>query len=604
MRDLLLPEYHIMCVLETENYFHLAVFLCAFQETSHHGHLTQTAGNPPPRNRQWSPSNKEPKTELKVLSHLKQNNTLLGHNQNLALNAVLVEMAQRLIEQVKSLFANHPRHVFERVAGQGGSGIALCFQDKEAGPDEFSRFIVKTVLLGTDIEIQNEKRWLQKLRWAEHIVTSINLDPNPLETFNKPHLIIEYLENGTLDALLQRRRAAGLGRLPNRVLWAIFLCLVRACVAMAHPSPPIPNLQTPKVKTRETLPENDGAQTPDHLVHGDMNLGNLMFGDLNPSKAFDPPNTEHNLVPALKLIDFGDAHEVVAPVEERPSEYDRRLYLFTRMSDDLGRLRDIGKPSDAREDFQNDATDLNVLEIGVVMGRLITNDLTNPRAGVMREIILELHGDVDAIAGSGLDMDLFWLVARCLACQAFLRPRLSHLLDLLEQYTNKVYEDMVDESDLSITKMIQSYIFDADGPAGGANNVIVLSPDPVAPDGSVASSGDGQDNPIELDAESPADNVSNASQEDAANHPIDIISDISADDASIASVNQPSQSSSSQGSPLQGTAANPIMIEVSVSQIPSFVVAFVFPILNSSSVAWGEFSFAFYRSRTFLLCCV
>ncbi|KAI0192377.1 hypothetical protein EV127DRAFT_491556 [Xylaria flabelliformis] len=493
-------------------------------------------------------------------------------------------MAQRLTEQVKLLFASQPRHVFERIAGQGGSGIALCFQDKEAGPDEFSRFIVKTVLLGNDIEITNEKKWLERLRWAEHIVTPITLDPDPLTAFAKPSLVIEYLENGTIDALLQKRRAAGLGRLPNRVLWAIFLCLVRACLAMAIPPPPIPNPRTPKDKRRETLPADADAQILQDLIHSDMNLGNLMFGD--DISQDQPPDTEHHLVPILKLIDFGDAYEVEGPEAEPPRKtYDETLHLFARMRNDLGRLRDIGKPTnDRRDGLRNDATDMNILEIGVVMGRLMTNDLTNPRAGVMREIILELHEDMEETVRSNLDIDLFWLVARCLACNAFLRPRLSHLLDLLEYYTaNKAYANMVDESDLSIKQMIQRYIFDADGPAAAAmaDNAIVLSPGSVADNVPIASLGDNPGNPIGLDMDPLADDGSNISIEGDANHPIEISPDSSMEEVSIANVdgsiaspvalnpkpplpqNYPSRSPSSQGSPPQGSAANPVIIELS-----------------------------------------
>ncbi|KAI0550330.1 hypothetical protein F4679DRAFT_207622 [Xylaria curta] len=337
---------------------------------------------------------------------------------------------------------------------------------------------------------------------------------------------MEYLENGTIETLLQRRRAAGLGRLPNRVLWAIFLCLVRACSAMAYPPPTLPSSRTPKNdKRREGLPADAGRRAPGSLVHGDMNLGNLMFSDdVNPPTFLDQQR-EHNLVPILKLIDFGEAHEVDVPVEERPRPYDEPLYLYGRMRDDLGKLRDIGKLDYERERFQNDATDKNILDIGIVMGSLMTNDLTHPRAEVMREVVLELNEDIDPVERSGLDLDLFWLMARCLATQAFLRPRLSHLSDLLEYYIeNKAYENIVDESDFSIRQMIQSCIYDARGPVGA--------------DGSVAG---GPDNPLELDTSSD-DDVSNVSQEGNANHPVEVSPDIPVDDVSMhdASINDAS----------------------------------------------------------------
>lgn len=154
-----------------------------------------------------------------------------------------MDNAKKVTDKIKGFFSTRrSRYEFEKISGQGGSGIALCFRDREAGPDGFPRFIVKAVVLGENREITNEIRWLevckqlacsvgpvltikQKLQWAEHIVTPLKLDPDPVYTlFENPYIIIEYIENGTLEAFLRKRRVAGLGRLPNRVMWAIFLC--------------------------------------------------------------------------------------------------------------------------------------------------------------------------------------------------------------------------------------------------------------------------------------------------------------------------------------------------------------------------------------------
>ncbi|KAH8160944.1 hypothetical protein CIB48_g7302 [Xylaria polymorpha] len=432
-----------------------------------------------------------------------------------------MDNAKKVTDKIKGFFSTRrSRYEFEKISGQGGSGIALCFRDREAGPDGFPRFIVKAVVLGENREITNEIRWLEKLQWAEHIVTPLKLDPDPVYTlFENPYIIIEYIENGTLEAFLRKRRVAGLGRLPNRVMWAIFLC---PCLAMANPPPPI-NPRAPTEKRSEMLPIDASTRTAGDLIHSDMNLGNLMFGDrLSHSiPRGQPTNTEHRLVPILKLIDFGEAREVTAPETlPRRREYDRKLNLVARMENDLANLQNMGKPPK----FRSVGTDMNILEIGVVMGRLITNDLTNPGAGVLRELMDELRDNIAAVPDPSLDSDLFSLVARCLACDPNLRPRLSQLLDLLEYYTaNKTYDGVMEESDFSINRMIQTHIFDV-GDQGSADDVIALSPDSLAADVSIMSLG-GPDNPIVISPDSSvADfstmNIESQPAQGSANNPV------------------------------------------------------------------------------------
>ncbi|KAI8949278.1 hypothetical protein F4801DRAFT_553524 [Xylaria longipes] len=81
-----------------------------------------------------------------------------------------------------------------------------------------------------------------------------------------------------------------------------------------------------------------------------------MFGDEfdQSISAEQLPNTEHHLVPILKLIDFGDAYEITVP-EALPQRraYDQQLRLAARMEDDLKKLQGMGKsPNDGREEFR------------------------------------------------------------------------------------------------------------------------------------------------------------------------------------------------------------------------------------------------------------
>lgn len=92
-----------------------------------------------------------------------------GNGQNAAqieqlgehVNVLMWTMSRRVIGEIKSFFSTGPRHEFEKLAGEGGTGVALCFRDKEAGPDGFPRYIVKPAVMGEDDEIKNEIKWLE-----------------------------------------------------------------------------------------------------------------------------------------------------------------------------------------------------------------------------------------------------------------------------------------------------------------------------------------------------------------------------------------------------------------------------------------------------------
>ncbi|KAI0535410.1 hypothetical protein GGR58DRAFT_515387 [Xylaria digitata] len=161
-----------------------------------------------------------------------------------------------------------------------------------------------------------EKRWLGVLRWAKHIVSSVILTDDPLAQdfsgiashhMETDHwLYLEWLENGTLLKLANRARRERI-RLPNRVLWRLFLCLVRMCIAMGWPP------QRPDGIDPQPVLETANGDPYGGIIHGDMHHGNLMFGDFIP----EDPNGEHTLTPILKLIDFGTVRDVLDTTAER-----------------------------------------------------------------------------------------------------------------------------------------------------------------------------------------------------------------------------------------------------------------------------------------------
>ncbi|KAH9887504.1 kinase-like domain-containing protein [Xylariomycetidae sp. FL2044] len=309
----------------------------------------------------------------------------------------------------------------------GATGLVRLY--RETSPEgEARRFVLKwpneddEAIIGN---IQNEKRWLQVLSNAEHIVRILALGPVenlPQEVF----LIIEYLENGLLYQFLRR---FGSNPIPNRMLWSIFLCLIRASVAMAWPPGP-------------GEPEDVRVDTPSALTHWDMHDMNLMFG------RHDAASSEHRLVPILKLIDFdlaGERDEAEDFEAEERVEYDDGLNLRQY----IGAGGALGA--------SNIGTAANVRDIGLVMTRIINGDRTLEVEDA-RDYIQEDHQDLDG--------ELRLLIARCLAVDPDNRPTLQELLAVAyNAVLTRTYAGTASagyESDANIARIVQTYILNAD----------------------------------------------------------------------------------------------------------------------------------------------
>ncbi|KAI1487366.1 hypothetical protein F5X96DRAFT_650217 [Biscogniauxia mediterranea] len=125
---------------------------------------------------------------------------------------------------------------------------------------------------------------------------------------------MEYMENGSLQDFIRRTQRASI---PNRILAWMFLCLTRACVAMAYP----PGLNPDGSRQEERV---DPSRKPTLLAHYDMTTENIMFGTV------DPQSREHSIMPSVKLIDFGASGPRQAPIAVVPknvSSFDQPLKL-------------------------------------------------------------------------------------------------------------------------------------------------------------------------------------------------------------------------------------------------------------------------------------
>ncbi|KAI1761320.1 hypothetical protein GGR53DRAFT_469470 [Hypoxylon sp. FL1150] len=192
-------------------------------------------------------------------------------------------------------------------------------------------------------------------------------------------LILEYMSNGDLSTLIgklakDRRNRDWGGRIPNRVLWSFWLCLIRACIAMEYPPRKFhPDRKKPEPSQDQTAEESRDLQRRidtynllgddlienipanvnrrQNLVHFDIDPSNVFIGDLELSDSgeqswgnirkkheeaaiaaararnqemdateFKPINSvgkrtdrgpcEHEFVPKLKLADFGVAEPI------------------------------------------------------------------------------------------------------------------------------------------------------------------------------------------------------------------------------------------------------------------------------------------------------
>ncbi|KAI1090986.1 hypothetical protein F5B19DRAFT_460433 [Rostrohypoxylon terebratum] len=199
--------------------------------------------------------------------------------------------------KLQEVFSKDKRFTYRGFISSGSHGNThrIRFIDPTTG--NTSEFLIKVSF--NDIEAQQqliyEKETLARLRGGLHVVRAVNLDTipqEPLGQYNFPYewVALEWLPNGTVDTFIKKANLHGVRRLPNRLLWKLLLCLIRACCALAWPR----GRRNDVLETE--LPINGVPAGP--LSHEDMHLNNAIFGD------FDIGN-EHGISPVLKLIDFG-----------------------------------------------------------------------------------------------------------------------------------------------------------------------------------------------------------------------------------------------------------------------------------------------------------
>ncbi|KAI1820112.1 hypothetical protein F4861DRAFT_90215 [Xylaria intraflava] len=347
------------------------------------------------------------------------------------------QQRNELAREVRHHFNSKRNFEFESIVGQGSYGLACrIIQRHYRGGSR--KFVIKRATgdLAT-AELRREIEAMELLNGSAHIASVIaSIDdqapqqprlnrafrqmtarlqnqPNAfLIGLRGPSLVIENLEYGTLTNVI-RRSIAKKQLLPNRILWSFYLCLVRACVAMAYP----PNRPLGSPSQLERYPR--ALVVPSDLAHLDIHTSNVLIGA--------PDNfSEHDLVPPIKLIDFGRARE------------------------------------------KNMAVQWNLLECSAVMVNLIARTTADVLAqrGVYRGFETMAAAILPGSDGRDryryLDPDLRGLLVYALAVDSNNRPSLKDMLRNTEDAVKRrdaAYYNEVYESDAAIEHALDDLIY-------------------------------------------------------------------------------------------------------------------------------------------------
>ncbi|KAI0885859.1 uncharacterized protein GGS22DRAFT_200011 [Annulohypoxylon maeteangense] len=253
------------------------------------------------------------------------------------------ELEQETIRLLTEYFSRDPRFAFYDYVASGSYGSTYRIQYRENENSQITDFLIKLAHQDEDeddededpqLMIETERNFLRAMRGGEHIsrLIEFNDDPLTVHQFPRSWLALEWIPNGTVINFIRKARDKGVTRLPNRLLWRLFLCLVRGCCGMSWPR----NRQDGRTETELPIPGVPAGG----FAHRDLHTSNVLFGDLGIAG-------EHGISPIMKIIDFG-LTEMAAPT-----------------------------PAMAQE-----AMDANVQAIGKVMIELIT---LNPRIIYERE---------------------------------------------------------------------------------------------------------------------------------------------------------------------------------------------------------------------------
>ncbi|KAI1338683.1 kinase-like domain-containing protein [Xylariaceae sp. FL0016] len=252
---------------------------------------------------------------------------------------------------------------------------------------------------------------------------------------NKDYIIIELFANGTLWNFICRMNAHK-QKVPGRILWSFWLCMVKQCIAMAYPPRKFhpERFTRPKGDLDEMIPDEQYRWRMKRMVHFDIDPQNIFVADFDMSE-------QHMIGPRLKLGDFGLAMEM--KTQKRDVYYQsvrkqgKNLYFtpesFAEEWDHLDVSRNGSNVCDART-AGSFGPETNVYMIGNVGFNLVTG-LVSPNPplpgfvnGPDGQQTITYGWRILESTYEHVDMDLRTMIARCMCHYPDERPSLEELL--------------------------------------------------------------------------------------------------------------------------------------------------------------------------------